>query len=63
MRDLGVHLVLARLRTHVRQTLEILGLDTEIGSENIFLTVADATRDFVPHDGRRWRNDEPPTKE
>jgi sulfate permease, SulP family len=63
MRDLGVNLVLARLRTHVRQTLEILGLDTEIGSENIFLTVADATRDFVPHDGRRWRNDEPPTKE
>jgi SulP family sulfate permease len=53
--DLGVHLVLARVRTPVRQTLQTLGLEEMIGPENFFLTVADATRDFVPGGGIRPR--------
>jgi len=48
LHDLNVHLVLARVRTSVRQTLRTLGLEEEIGLENFFLTVADATRDFIP---------------
>jgi SulP family sulfate permease len=48
MHDLGVHLVLARVRMTVRQTLRTLGLEERIGRENFFLTVADATRDFTP---------------
>jgi sulfate permease, SulP family len=51
LHDLNVQLVLARVRTHVRQTLQTLGLEERIGPENFFLTVADATRDFVPGGG------------
>jgi SulP family sulfate permease len=51
LRDSGVHLVVARVRTSLRQTLQVLGLEDRIGPENFFLTVADATRDFVPDEG------------
>jgi anti-anti-sigma regulatory factor len=48
LHDRGVHLVLARVRTPLRRTLQILGLEEKIRPENLFLTVADATRDFTP---------------
>jgi SulP family sulfate permease len=46
LRDLEVRLTLARVRTSLQQTLRRLGLEKEIGLDNFFLTVADATRDF-----------------
>jgi SulP family sulfate permease len=53
LHDRGVHLVLARVRTPLRRTLQILGLEERIRPENFFLTVADATRDFIPDTGTR----------
>jgi SulP family sulfate permease len=47
MQDLEVRLVLARVRTSLRRTIQVLGLEERIGTQNFFLTVADATRDFV----------------
>jgi SulP family sulfate permease len=58
LHDLDAHLVLARVRTDVRRTLRILGLEDKIGPENFFLTVAGATRDFLPGDGTTPRTHE-----
>jgi SulP family sulfate permease len=58
LHDRGVHLVLARVRTPLRRTLQILGLEEKIRPENFFLTVADATRDFLPDTGTRVPSDE-----
>jgi SulP family sulfate permease len=55
LHDVDVHLVLARVRTSVRRTLRILGFEDKIGTENFFLTVGDATWDFLPGDGNGLR--------
>ena len=46
----GIRFKMARVRTSLRQTIEELGLEEKIGSDNFFLRVADAASGYSPAD-------------
>ncbi len=48
LHDQHVCLIMARVRSSLRQTLALLGLEERIGPENFFMTVLDAAQAFSP---------------